>query len=110
MAQQIIAEEIEIVREGTARERALRSTGPDSEFHTATFVRVGKFHGDHVRVVGYRSGSQVYLFDVRGPSQWEPTTTNKGGGVGAYRDMPPADEEVEAAIARARSAIVKDAE
>lgn len=98
--------EIEIVREGSAREREFRvlASRPETA-DQGTYIRIGAFRDGHVRVVGMRRGATVYRRDVAGSSRWETQTTNQIGTLGASRDLPPTDEQINAAVAAARTAV-----
>lgn len=72
--------------------------------------------GDPVRSdrsLGYRvivvartpDGHIVHEEDVCGGSRYEPDSRNSIGGRGAYRDLPPSQEQIDAAVERARIAL-----
>lgn len=67
--------------------------------------------GYSIAVTGYGAdGSIVYDADLMSPARHEPETLNKIGGKGAWREMPPTDEQIEESIEAARAAIIRAGE
>ena len=95
---------------------AVRATiGPDDQ----GYILVGRFQGHRGISPGAAPGTITYAVEVtrrqgwetvgvryvRGHSVYEPATRNQIGGLGAYRDVPPSQAEIDAAIAELRAQV-----
>ena len=56
-----------------------------------------------VTVVATSGGHEICQEFVGAATQYEPNTKNKGGGIGAYRDIEPKEKDVRAAINRVKA-------
>ena len=55
---------------------------------------------------GWLDDVDIYSETVTGSEVWEPSSRNKVGALGAFADVPPSQERVNAAIERARAALL----
>lgn len=75
--------------------------GPDG---TTVLIRSERHYGPSVMVTAHTpDGVQIYEEDVLGPPQQEPELRSRG--FSAYRDIPPSEGQVIAAMERARAAL-----
>lgn len=93
------------VRVGRWGHRPLLTTRQYADGSESTF-RSPSNCGYSVPVTGYTADCRlVYQVDLMQPARYEPETRNTIGGLGAYREMPPTQEQVDEAIAAALAAI-----
>jgi hypothetical protein len=92
---------------------------PDPDIGPRTFVYIGPCRWQHEEG-GAGLGPQTYGVWVRGmcdyrpaggevvcgADQWEPETINKIGQRGAFRAMPPTDEQIDEAVNRVMAMVM----
>ena len=110
---------IPIIYQGTPEARDLVNPYMCAEGkNPRTYVWVGKYHSQHENGSGWlgpQAMCQLITATVDhedvvrrilyGTTRYEPQTRNKIGGLGACRDLPPSQDEVEAVIQAAIKSI-----
>lgn len=115
---------IPVIHQGTQAARNLVDPQMCAEgTNPSTYVWVGKWRSQHIDGGGGLGPQSMGLLitatvdheevfrHVLGPSstQYEPSARNTLGGYGAYRELPPTQERIDAVIAQAATACKKEA-